>query len=295
VNEWVQYGPEPLDVAPEVIMGMVAPRWSPDHRWIAFCAGLDEDQYGVYVVSSKGGRPREVVPIDTEMGASGPADFRWSPNSKHLVYTESGVGVAVVDLHGRENSLTVRWFDEWNSLWADWQDANRLAIIGFDQAGRLVLAEVDVRRGTARLRATLASAKTGSFGAELSGNRQVIAWWASPETESAAATLSTIRTDGTGRRLVGRFRGLNAAIPDYAGSRLAIVSSKGLYLARGMNSPVLLESPSRVWKWGAPAWSPNNAKLAYLRNDGIWMRDLQSGTKTRVQALKPSFNYSLDW
>ena len=291
VDDSVRHGPEPTDVAPVAISGMgPRPQWSPDRRWIAFSAGISDDQYGVYLVSSRGGSPRVVVAPSAEGGASGPLDFRWSPGSNWLAYTAQGAGVVVVDRQGDGKALRLRQFDVWNELWADWLDARRLAVIGVDRGSRLVLVEVDVARGTTRLVATL-SAHSTDFGAELSGNRNVIAWWTTPATKSAAGTLSTIRTDGTGGRLVGRFRDLTVAVPDHAGSRLAILYAKGLYLARGTHPPVLIDPAAQTGRAG-PAWNQTYTKLAYLRGDGIWVRDLESTTNSRTLS---GSDYAFDW
>jgi WD40-like Beta Propeller Repeat len=295
VDDSVRYGPEPTDVAPVEISGTVGPRplWSPDRRWIAFSAGINEDEYGVHLVSSRGGSTRAVWAPSAEGGASGPLDFRWSPNSKWLAYTAQGAGVVVSDRQGHWKALRLRQFDVWNNLWADWLDGSRLAVIGVDRSSRLVLVEAEVRRGTARVVATLAPYET-DFGAELSGDHRLIAWWTSQVKESAAGTLSTIRTDGTDSRVVGRFRGLNAAVPDYAGSRLAILSSQGLYLAPGTHPPVLVDRAAQNG-WTAPAWDPNYTKLAYLRNAGVWVRDLRSGTSSPVLEANPADYYAFDW
>jgi hypothetical protein len=295
VDDSVRYGPEPTDVEPVEISGTVGPRpqWSPDRRWIAFSAGIDEDEYGVYLVSSRGGSPRALVAPSAEGGASGPLDFRWSPDSKRLAYTMQGAGVVVVDRRGDAKTLRLRRFDVWNELWADWLDAGRLAVIGVDRSSRLLLLEVDVPRATARVVAAL-SARATDFGAELSGNRKVIAWWTSPATESAVGTLSIIGTDGTGSRLVGRFRGLTAAVPDYAGSRLAILSSKGLHLAEGTRPPVLVD-PAAEGGLAAPAWNPTYTKLAYLRSDGIRVHDVESGTNSQLVGSNPADSNSFDW
>lgn len=291
VDDSVRYGPEPTEVAPVAISGMgPRPQWSPDRRWIAFSAGINEDQYGVYLVSSRGGSPRVVVAPSAEGGASGPLDFRWSPNSNWLAYTAQGAGVVVVDREGDGKALRLRQFDVWNELWADWLDGRRLAVIGVDRRSRLVLVEVDVARGTTRLVATL-SAHSIDFGAELSGNRKVIAWWTTPATKSAAGRLSTIRTDGNGSRLVGRFRDLTVAAPDYAGSRLAILYNRGLYLARGTGPPVLIDPAAQTGRT-ALAWNPTYTKLAYLRGDGIWALDLESTTNSRTLS---GSDYAFDW
>lgn len=295
VKDEVRYGPEPTDVEPVTISGEVGPRpqWSPDRRSIAFSAGINEDEYGVYLVSSRGGSPHPLVAPSAEGGSSGPLDFRWSPNGKWLASPIQGAGVVVVDRQGHWKALRPRQFDVWTQLWADWLDGSRLAVIGVDRSSRLVLAEVDLASGTARVVATLASHET-DFGAELSGNRELIAWWTSPVKESAAGTLSMIRTNGTGSRVIGRFHGLTAAVPDYAGSRLAILTSRGLYLVEGTNPPVLLDAAAQAG-WTAPAWSPNYTKLAYLRNAGIWVRCLQSGTNSLVMEASPAGYYAFDW
>lgn len=294
VDESVRYGPEPYDVSTVTISSAIGPRprWSPDRRWIAFSAGLNEDEYGVYLVSSHGGSPRALVAASAEGGASGPLDYRWSPSSKQLAYTMQGAGVVVVDLRGAEKVLRLRQFDVWNELWADWLDARRLAVIGVDRRSSLVLVEVDVTRATTRVVATLAPHET-DFGAELSGDRRVIAWWTSPVAESAAGALSTIRTDGADRRLVGRFRGLTAAVPDRTGSRLAILFSNGLYLVQGKHPPIRLIPTSQIDASLAPVWNPAYTKLAYVKADGIWAHNIRSTTNSRV--LTVGSDCSFDW
>jgi len=59
------------------------PAWSPDGRWIAFHS---RTRGGVWIVSSTGGTPRQIV----ERGS----DAAWSPDSQRLVYTPDEGGTA---------------------------------------------------------------------------------------------------------------------------------------------------------------------------------------------------------
>lgn len=91
-----------------------------------------------------------------------------------------------------------------------------------------------------------------------------------------------------------RSRGVTAAIPDRTGVRAAVLSSTGLYLG-GQGPPRLLEAESTLDISAAPVWSPNNAKVAYLRTDGVWAHDRRSNDNSRVLTTRPEFNYSFDW
>lgn len=56
------------------------PRWSPDGKYIAFLATLQDGQQ-MYVVPSGGGNPRELLPENTNQD-----DPNWSPDGKSLVF-----------------------------------------------------------------------------------------------------------------------------------------------------------------------------------------------------------------
>ena len=59
------------------------PRWSPDGKWIAFQRG-DSIRFDIFVVSSKGGTPRQLTHDNTMMNG-----FAWLPDSTAIVYSSS--------------------------------------------------------------------------------------------------------------------------------------------------------------------------------------------------------------
>ena len=59
------------------------PRWSPDGKWIAFQRG-DSIRFDIFVVSSKGGTPRQLTHDNTMMSG-----FAWLPDSTAIVYSSS--------------------------------------------------------------------------------------------------------------------------------------------------------------------------------------------------------------
>ncbi len=79
-------GGEPRRIADRGLM----PKFSPDGRWIAFIvlpASLEPRQYKAYVVSPKGGEPRQILGdflFDFVVQGAG---FVWSPDSKQLLFS----------------------------------------------------------------------------------------------------------------------------------------------------------------------------------------------------------------
>jgi Tol biopolymer transport system component len=65
------------------------PRFSPDGRWIAFFilpASLEARRYSAYVISPKGGEPRQILGgFSFDYFVQG-ASFVWSPDSRHLLF-----------------------------------------------------------------------------------------------------------------------------------------------------------------------------------------------------------------
>jgi Tol biopolymer transport system component len=78
------------------------PRWSPDGRQIAFFSVTPGKPSRIYVVSSEGGSPKELLPGDDHPEA----DPYWSPDGTSLVfgslYHSSATGIRVLDLQSHQ-------------------------------------------------------------------------------------------------------------------------------------------------------------------------------------------------
>jgi len=62
-------------------MRVLLPRWSPDGKQIAFNASVPDATWNLYLVSSEGGTPQQILPSEqSQMDAS------WSPDGKSLVF-----------------------------------------------------------------------------------------------------------------------------------------------------------------------------------------------------------------
>ncbi len=62
-------------------MGVLAPRWSPDGKFIAFSEWFAGEHHAIYVVPAEGGQPRLLL-----SGPFEPADPTWSPDSRYIAY-----------------------------------------------------------------------------------------------------------------------------------------------------------------------------------------------------------------
>lgn len=117
------------------------PRWSPDGRWLAFMAQRSGKPWRIFLVSSKGGRPREASFGTDNQGAP-----TWSPDGRWLIYgnvecQEEGtcaihrVEIAtgsVTTVPGSEGLGTARWSPDGRQIAA--LNPERHQVLVFDVA-----------------------------------------------------------------------------------------------------------------------------------------------------------------
>ncbi|HEX4485043.1 MAG TPA: hypothetical protein VH088_02180 [Terriglobales bacterium] len=78
---------------------VMLPRWSPDGRQIAFNAALTGAIWNIYLISSEGGTPRQILPSEQSQ-----MDANWSPDGNSLVFASASVRdtpVSTIDLKTR--------------------------------------------------------------------------------------------------------------------------------------------------------------------------------------------------
>jgi serine/threonine protein kinase/Tol biopolymer transport system component len=77
---------------------VILPRWSPDGRQIAFFAGLPGQRTKMFLVSTEGGTPRELIPEDLQPHW----DPNWSPDGTRIVfggdYADPNTTIRILDL-----------------------------------------------------------------------------------------------------------------------------------------------------------------------------------------------------
>jgi Tol biopolymer transport system component len=114
------------------------PRWSPDGTQVAYVAAQSGQPWKIYLISSQGGTPQEVLPANY----SG-EDPTWSPDGKKIAFgspeNASSLAIYIVDLAthqvttvpGSEGLFSPRWSPNGQYLAALSQDSTKLRIFEF--------------------------------------------------------------------------------------------------------------------------------------------------------------------
>jgi Tol biopolymer transport system component len=153
-GEWVAYasvpertlwrskvdGSQRLQLTEASMVGAL-PRWSPDKQQIVFMGRTTTTNWRAYLVSSKGGAVRELIP-----GAEVGFDPAWSPDGKSIVLTlndagspetkPEGPGIAIFDLKtqklspipGAEQLFSPRWSPDGKYIAALTDDSEKLML-----------------------------------------------------------------------------------------------------------------------------------------------------------------------
>jgi Tol biopolymer transport system component len=153
-GEWVAYvsvpdgtlwrskvdGSQRLELS-ETSMGTALPRWSPDKQQIVFMGRTTTTNWRAYLVSSKGGAVRELIP-----GAQLGIDPAWSPDGKSIVLTlhdagspeikPEGPGIVIFDVRtqklspitGAEQLFSPRWSPDGKYIAALTDDSEKLML-----------------------------------------------------------------------------------------------------------------------------------------------------------------------
>ncbi|MFM7320256.1 MAG: DPP IV N-terminal domain-containing protein [Armatimonadota bacterium] len=100
---------------------VVAPKLSPDGKWVGFWAKGRPDTAGLYVVSVDGGSPKRVLAVP----AAHQGAFSWSPDMKWLAYTRSSpetgradVYLTLADGGGAQLNATLLNADHSDPVWS---------------------------------------------------------------------------------------------------------------------------------------------------------------------------------
>jgi Tol biopolymer transport system component len=182
--------------APRELTNDQTPTWSPDGRRIAFSRfGWGDGVFGLYVVSSDGGRPRRLV-------AGYALSPDWSPDGVHLAYlrpddVDGEVALRVVDLHtGRGRTLATSGIAG-VLLHAAWSpDGHRLALATSKGVFIVPARGGRARRvvGDARPYRDVAWSPDGS---RLALGESDPYWW---ESGGHKARIAIVKIDGSGLR-----------------------------------------------------------------------------------------------
>jgi Tol biopolymer transport system component/predicted Ser/Thr protein kinase len=136
-------GSEKLQLSsPPMLASM--PRWSPDGKQVAFVGTSPGTVFKLFLVSSEGGSPEELIPADKQ----NEDDPQWSPDGNSLLFAQYGqfgggdpsnYSIQKVDLHSRQLSTfpgsTGMWAPRWSSdgriLTAFTVDARKVLLFDF--------------------------------------------------------------------------------------------------------------------------------------------------------------------
>ncbi len=133
-------------------VGLLAPRWSPDGKRIAFAASGAGEPWRIDVIPAEGGSPEQIT-----TGEHNEADVSWSPDGNSLVFASNGTaniptfGINVVDLKTRESSqlpgsvgfFSPRWSPDGRYIVALTADSQKLMLFDFTNRKWTELASVN--------------------------------------------------------------------------------------------------------------------------------------------------------
>lgn len=127
-------------------MEVFLPRWSPDGTQILFSdvSGLGLGHFESYVVSSKSGSPRKLLPE-----GSGPSsDPNWSPDGSKVVFSSWGgkspnTDIRILDLASRRVTILPESVGMYSPRWS--QDGRSIAALSADNLS-LRIYEIEARR-----------------------------------------------------------------------------------------------------------------------------------------------------
>ena len=83
-------------------------QWSPDGRWLAIVADTHGQDYGTFIVSAEGGKPRTIADASGPISAK---DARWSPDSTRIAFSSDVHGFFDVGIYELETER-ITWVTE---------------------------------------------------------------------------------------------------------------------------------------------------------------------------------------
>jgi Tol biopolymer transport system component len=276
--------------------GDCCPAWSPDGKMLAF-SRIAADEYGIYVVSAKGGTPRKISHEDPRKKRG---ELAWTPDGNYLAFSgDSASGGAQIFLVSVSDS-SVRPLSEPQGQDRDWgpsfsPDGAQMAFVRTSGAG--FPEEVYVmpaNGGAARLLTYDRSAIMGPPAWSPDGQYVIFA-----STREGDPTLWRIpAAGGTATRMESASTGIwHPSLARHVEKMAAqkIVGSSGIYCAaqvEGTDKWTQSIVTSNNGRNEGPTFSPDSKRMAFMSDRSgsleIWVSNRDGSAATQLTSMHGS-------